>query len=69
MPKPMWVSARDVARAGVDGLDAGRAKDKIDQIDLEAPRNSVFVGPTHRASIDAVDKGKGGGMRRRRLSP
>jgi len=25
MPKPMWVSARDVARAGVDGLDDGRA--------------------------------------------
>ena len=25
MPKPMWVSARDVAHAGVEGLDAGRA--------------------------------------------
>lgn len=25
MPKAMWVSARDVARAGVNGLDAGRA--------------------------------------------
>ncbi len=25
LPKPLWVSARDVARAGVDGLAAGRA--------------------------------------------
>lgn len=25
LPKPLWVSAHDVARAGVDGLDAGRA--------------------------------------------
>ncbi|WP_445258053.1 SDR family NAD(P)-dependent oxidoreductase [Nocardioides aurantiacus] len=25
LPRPMWVAARDVARAGVAGLDAGRA--------------------------------------------
>jgi len=25
MPKPFWVSAADVAKAGVDGMDAGRA--------------------------------------------